>query len=265
MNITDESLERDFPDDGRPSDDLLAAEYVVGVLDAGGRRRAQSRIDAEPVFAGLVAGWEQRFAALLDEIDPVTVPAQVWLRLRTRLGWAPVEGARRGVWQNVNFWRAATAMAAAAAIAAVVVGRIPDAPAPAPAPTQVVVQPTPAPAPVEDPAAPKPVTTLVRDDGSTGWLASVDVAEGSVLMVPVPGPADPQGRVPELWLIPPGEAPRSLGLVSIDSSHTVAVPADIRRALAVGSTLAITLEPKGGAPDGVATGPVIVKGDIRAI
>ena len=260
MNMTDEQLQRE-----PPSDDLLAAEYVVGVLDADGRRRAQSRIDAEPAFASLVAAWEQRFAALLAEIDPVTVPAHVWLRLRTRLGWSPVEGARRGVWQDVNFWRAATAVAAAAAIAVVVVGRIPQAPVTTPAQPQVAAQPTPQPAPVAEEAAAKPVTTLAHEDGTPGWLASVDVARGSVLMVPIPAPADAQGRVPELWLIPAGEAPIYLGLVSIDKSHTVSVPATIRRALAVGSTLAITLEPQGGAPQGIPTGPVIVKGDIRTI
>lgn len=258
MNTTDQQLERE-----PPSDDLLAAEFVVGVLDADQRRRVQTRIDTEAAFAGLVAEWELRLIGLLAEIDPVSVPEHVWLQLRTRLGWSPVEGARRGVWQNAGFWRAATAVAAAAAIAAVVVGRIADAPTSAPQPPQVAVQPVPAPAPEE--TAAKPVTTLAHDDGTTGWLASVDVVRGSVLMVPVPAPADTQGRVPELWLIPTGEAPRSLGLVSIDKSHTVSVPAELRRALAVGSTLAITLEPQGGAPGGVPTGPVIVKGDIRAI
>ena len=258
MNMPDEQFDRE-----PPSDDLLAAEYVVGVLDADTRRRVQARIDAEAAFAGLVAEWEQRFAALLAEIGPVTVSAHVWLRLRTRLGWSPVEGGKRGVWQNLHFWRAATGVAAAAAIAAVVVGRVPDAPAPTPRPPQVAVQPTPAPAPEE--AAAKPVTTLAHDDGTPGWLASIDLARGSVLMVPVPAPADAQGRVPELWLIPTGEAPRSLGLVSIDKAHTVSVPADIRRALAVGSTLAITLEPQGGAPEGVPTGPIIVKGAIQVI
>ena len=262
MNMTDELLDRE-----PPSDDLLAAEFVVGVLDADARRRVQARIDHEPAFAGLVAAWEQRFVGLLAEIDPVSVPEHVWLQLRTRLGWSPVEGAKRGVWQNAGFWRGATALAAAAAIAAVVVGRIPDAPVPAPLPPQVAVQPVPAPvpAPVPEEAAARPVTTLAHDDGTPGWLASVDVARGNVLMVPVPAPADAQGRVPELWLIAPGQAPRSLGLVSIDKSHTVSVPAELRSALAVGATLAITLEPRGGAPQGVPTGPIIVKGEIRVV
>jgi anti-sigma-K factor RskA len=82
-------------------------------------------------------------------------------------------------------------------------------------------------------------------------------------MVPVPSAPDSQGRVPELWLIPPGRAPRSLGLVSIDKAHTVEVPADLRAALAAGSVLAITLEPPGGSPHGAPTGPIIAKGSVR--
>ena len=74
--------------------------------------------------------------------------------------------------------------------------------------------------------------------------------------------ADAAGRAPELWLIPAGGAPRSLGLVSIDRAHTVAVPDALRDALVNGSVLAITLEPATGAPQGIPTGPIIAKGDI---
>lgn len=158
-----------------------------------------------------------------------------------------------------------TGLAAAAALAAVAVGPLgllegddPD--------TRVVVQPpTPPPTPqppVEDPSAPKPVSTLMRDDGKPGWLASVNPKEGTVLMVPVPAAADAEGREPELWLIPPGESPKSLGIVSIDRSHTVAVPDELRADLAKGAILAITLEPKGGAPQGIPTGPIVAKGDV---
>jgi len=252
MNTTDPHLDRDMPDDGRPDDDLLAAEYVLGVLDGLQRRHVQYRIDAEPAFADRVTAWEGRLESLLADIPPVDVPEHVWLRLRSRLGWPSVEGARRRPWQEIGFWRAATGVAAAAAIAAVVVGRLPQRPVPAELPAPAVVQ---APQPTEEEAAARPVTTLVHDDGTPGWLASVNVAKGAVLMVPVPAPADSAGRVPELWLIPAGQAPRSLGLVSIDKAHTVKVPDDIRRALAVGSTLAIPLGPQGRAPGGHPSGP----------
>lgn len=69
----------------------------------------------------------------------------------------------------------------------------------------------------------------------------------------------------ELWLIPPGEAPKSLGLVSTDKTQSITVPKTLLRALAKGSTLAVSLEPPGGAPQGTPTGPIIAKGGIEAI
>ncbi|NUO77671.1 MAG: hypothetical protein HOQ32_16875 [Lysobacter sp.] len=238
-----------------PDADLHAAEYVLGVLDAQQRAQAQARIAADPAFARAVADWERRLCDLLDEIAPADVPEHVWLRLRTRLGWSPVDTARTGVLQRLGFWRAATAVAAAAAIAAVYVGRLPQAPVAPPAP----------PVAVEPGERTQPVTTLAHDDGTPGWLASLDIAQGKLTMAPVPAPADAQGRVAELWLIPAGEAPRSLGLVSTEWAHTVAVPKDLQWALKAGSTLAVTLEPKGGAPQGVPTGPIVAKGGLQTI
>ncbi len=274
MNIRD-LHHQEFDGHEPPSADLLAGEYVLGVLDADQRRAAQARIASDSGFARLVSDWEQRLAPLLAEFGDAEVPPHVWPRIRSQLGWpsvgtADAPAAKSGLWQSAGFWRAATGLAAAAALAAVAVGPLgllgdaPDAgpgpiatnPGPAPTPT-----PTPTP-PVEDPSAPKPVTTLARDDGSPGWLASVDRKDGTVLMVPVPTAADADGRVPELWLIPPGETPKSLGVVSIDRSHTVKVPDALRDALAQGALLAITLEPGGGAPRGIPTGPVVARGDI---
>ncbi|HEV8693389.1 MAG TPA: anti-sigma factor [Lysobacter sp.] len=254
MNIRDPQFD-EGPGREPPSADVLAGEYVLGVLDAEQRRQAQARIIADPAFAHLVAAWEQRFGSLLDTIEPVAAPAHVWPRIRTRVGWSPVEGSKHGVWQSVGFWRGMTALAAAAAVAAVFLGRVQQPPAP-PVTPPVAVQPG---------ESAQPVTTLARDDGTPGWLASIDAASGTVRMVPVPAPADAQGRVPELWLIPPGEAPRSLGLISIDKTQLVVVPKALLRVLAKGSTLAISLEPPGGAPQGVPTGPIIAKGGIEVI
>ena len=266
MNIRD-LQQQNMDGQEPPSADLFAGEYVLGVLDAEQRNAAKHRIEGDPGFARLVADWEHRLASMIDTRGTAEVPAHLWPRVRTRLGWAAIDTpggpARQGLWQSAGFWRAATGLAVAAALAMIAIGPIglfrgKDTHGPDP----VVVEPPPPRPPIEDPAAPKPVTTLARDDGSPGWLASVDTKDGTVLMVPVPAPADDQGRVPELWLIPPGENPRSLGIVSIDRSHTVKVPDTLRAALAKGALLAITLEPGGGAPGGIPSGPIIAKGDI---
>lgn len=261
-NIDDHDFEGPQP----PSADIFAGEYVLGVLDADQRREARARIEQDAGFARLVADWERRLAPLLAEFEGAEIPPHVWPRIRSQLGWPAVEGgsasptvaARPGLWQNPGFWRGLAGLATAAAIAAVAVGPLGlfdrD--------TDVVVVPPPVPPPVEDPSATKPVSPLLRDDGRPGWLASVDPAKGTVLMVPVPAAADAEGREPELWLIPPGQAPKSLGIVSTERSHTVKVPDALRTELARGAILAITLEPKGGAPQGVPTGPIIAKGDV---
>jgi len=227
------------------------------VLDADQRRQAEQRISSDAGFARLVDQWEQRLAPLLEEVGSAPVPAHVWLRVRRELGWATFDAAPNArPWQRTGFWQGMTALAAALALVAVFNRQpLPTAPS-----TPVAV--TPAPTPAEPEQATKPVTPLLHDDGTPGWLASVDKAQGKVLMVPVPAPADAAGRAPELWLIPAGGAPRSLGLVSINRAHTVAVPDALRDVLVNGSVLAITLEPSGGAPQGIPTGPVIAKGDI---
>ena len=232
-----------------PSDDVLAGEFVLGVLDATQRRELQSRLGTDRAFAQHVEEWERHFAPLLTNIEPVEPPAQIWTGICRRLGWVEPQ-APSGFWQRLGFWRAATVLSTVVAIAAIVfamehLNTLPP---------QVALQQ------VESGA--RPVTPLTHDDGTPGWLAFVDTARGTVLMVPVPAAPNPQGRVPELWLIPAGQAPRSLGAVSVSQSHTVTVPPDARGALVAGSVLAITLEPAVGIPHAAPTGAIIAKGTI---
>jgi anti-sigma-K factor RskA len=241
------------PDSGEdrlepPTDEVLAGEYVLGLVDTQERRAVQARIATDPAFARLVAEWEQRLGSLHAGIPPVEVPPHVWQRIRSRLGWS-TPPARAGLWQSIALWRTATALAVVAAIAAILVGR---APPHAPRQPPVTLQP-----------AAGPVTTLASDSGAPGWLASIDVARSTMLLVPVPAPPDARGRVPELWLIPQGKAPQPLGLLSNDHSHAIIVPPGLRSALTSGSLLAVSLEPPGGAPHGVPTGPIVAKGAIQ--
>lgn len=259
MNTRNDNAAEDDGSGPPPSDDVRAGEYALGVLDGNERRQAQARIASEPAFAGLVEAWNTRLAPWLFRGESVMPSAHVWPRIRTRLGWSPVQGARPGLWNSVSFWRGATALAAAAGIAAVVIGLQTSQPIAPPAPIATV------PPPVAEEQAAKPVTVLARDDGTTGWLASIDVSDGKVLMVPVPTPANASGKVHELWIIPAGQAPVSLGFVSSEKAHTITVPDALQQALTVGSTLAITLEPKAGMPHAAPTGPIVAKGGIAHI
>jgi anti-sigma-K factor RskA len=233
-----------------PSDDVLAGEYVLGVLDSVQRRQVQARLETDREFARRVETWEARFAPLLAHIEPVEVPPAVWTAVCQRLGWTERERARSGFWESLGFWRAATVVSTVVAIVALAFTVERSSTVTPPPVAQQQVEPA------------QPVTPLRHDDGTPGWLASVDTARGTVLMVPVPSVPDAQGRVPELWLIPVGKAPISLGAVSITQSHTVTVPQAARADLVAGSTLAITLEPPAGIPHAAPSSAVIAKGTI---
>lgn len=68
------------------------------------------------------------------------------------------------------------------------------------------------------------------------------------------------GRSLQLWALPRGQAPRSLGLVSAGHKSMLRLSADADVVLGDVTMLAISLEPSGGSPSGMPTGPVLYSG-----
>jgi anti-sigma-K factor RskA len=68
------------------------------------------------------------------------------------------------------------------------------------------------------------------------------------------------GRSLELWALPRGGAPRSLGLVSSAERSNIKLAAVADRSLGDVPALAVSLEPPGGSPTGQPTGPVLYTG-----
>jgi len=233
-----------------PSDDLLAAELVLGVLDVTQRRSLQARAEADRAFAERVAYWERRFAPWLSDIEPVEPPARAWTRICQRLGWKESEPAPASLRASLSFWRTVAMFSALVALVAI----------------WVALQRLPPPQPIVGTQHPaemvrQAVTPLWHDDGSPAWLVSIDPGHGKLLVVPVPTRPDSQGRAPQLWVIPPGKAPQWVAAVSSDMSETVTVPSAVRASLVAGAVLAVSLEPVGVAT-GAPTGPIVAKGSI---
>lgn len=254
-------------DSSRGSDDgvdLRAAEYVLGLLDAAGRREAQALIERDAAFAAEVALWEGYFAPWLEHVPPVPVPDVLWQRIRQTL-WghelpqrdatAPI-AAKTPLSQTLGFWRGLAAAGAAVAVASVALLLANyRTPTPAPTPPPQVVTTTP-PAPV--PAQPL-IVSLRHEDGTTAYAATLNPDDGTVVLVPVHLGGDPT-LSPELWLIPPGESPRSLGMIARDAPMVVTVPTALRNTANSGGTFAISLEPAGSGPHQAPTGPVVATG-----
>lgn len=70
-----------FDHSGLPEDELLAAEYALGVLDGIDRAAAERRVARDRGFARQVASWEQRLAPWAAEIPEMLPPPHVWDRI----------------------------------------------------------------------------------------------------------------------------------------------------------------------------------------
>lgn len=233
------------PDDIAPPSDasVLAAEYVLGVLDASRRREVETRIARDRAFAREVAAWQAHFAPLVDEIEAVDPPLYLWPRIRSAVFGRE---QRAGWFENIGFWRWLSAGAGALAVAALAAVFVMSRPS---------LTPTPAPA---------MVAAINLDDGRPAFLATIDLARGTMLVLPVSA-AIPADKVPELWLIPPGDVPHSLGVVDVSHPVSITIPAALRAMVGLKAAVAISVEPPGGSPTGQPTGPVIAKGGISAI
>jgi anti-sigma-K factor RskA len=97
------------------------------------------------------------------------------------------------------------------------------------------------------------VSLMARYDSQSGRLAVMPVAAGKS-----------EEKSLELWIVDSGGKTRSLGVLPQTGEGEVIVPADMRASFGEGITLAVSLEPFGGSPTGVATGPVIAAGKTYA-
>ena len=210
----------DAPLTPHEADDALAAEYVLGVLDLTERAEAQARTKRDPGFAARVAEWEGRLADLNDGFDPVPAP-DLLPKIEARL--FPKTPARKKRF-GLNFgWLSGALVAGVLALATI---------------TMLA------------PPRPELVATLATADSR---LAYAVTHFGETLQVTrVAGVPAVRGQVHELWIIAPDTAPLSLGLLE-DKPLVVTYPTPPE-----GYVFAITIEPEGGAPGGIPTGPVIL-------
>ena len=65
--------------------DALAAEYVLGTLDAEERAQAELTISVDPSFAAAVRAWERRLGELSAMVDPKEPPANTFDRIKARV------------------------------------------------------------------------------------------------------------------------------------------------------------------------------------
>jgi len=208
-------------------------------------REVEQRIAGDQIFAREVAFWEERLGGLAEGTPAVAPPASAWARIAAVLDRAEQPAATRaGIWQSLAFWRglalSTSALAAACLAALIYVGAV------IPPRTPLVAQ-------------------LRAEGGKTGFLAAVNSGGGTLAIVPAALLSGEEQKAMELWLIPPGDKPHSLGLIDPSRPITIKVPQDLLSRVNREAVLAVSLEPPGGSPTGQPTGPVIANGKLAQL
>jgi anti-sigma-K factor RskA len=226
-----------MPEETRALDesDLLAAELALGILEGEDRVRALRLQLSDRAFRIAVAAWQERLAPMLAVVPDAQPGPDLWPRVEALLE----DRAPNGVVRKLHAWRigALSASAVAAALALILLFAPLRAPQHSQAPEAVAV------AQLLDKSG--QALLLVRLDGETGQLR--------VRALGLPEEA----RVPELWVIPAGGAPHSLGLIGRSGSSDIAADARSRALLRPGSVIAVTLESAQGAPHSAPTGDIL--------
>jgi anti-sigma-K factor RskA len=162
--------------------------------------------------------------------------------------------------RGVSRWRRMTVvMGAIAALLALYIGLAQFAPGLVPLGprTQMVAQ---APGPAQLGA--RLVAVLQQEPTAPAFLLTVD-PQSRMLVVRRVSATPEAGRSYELWLISSQfPAPKSLGVVGNDEFTQRQIPGNFDVATLRAASYAVSLEPSGGSPSGVPTGPVLFTGKI---
>jgi anti-sigma-K factor RskA len=213
--------------------DRLAAEYVLGTLTGGARRRFEALLPAHPALRHAVAGWERRLLPMALKAGTIAPAAATWNAIEGKLGWAAPAAARPSSFR-VRFWQG---FAALATVAAVVLGtRTPTAP----------------------PVAAPMIVVLHATKGSETLVAGLSPDRQQLSIQPLQKVALASDQSLELWALKKDGPPASLGVIAADKLTALnrrTLPPDTKG-------LAVSLEPLGGSPTGAPTGPVLFVGEL---
>ncbi|MDQ0455259.1 anti-sigma factor [Rhizobium paknamense] len=231
----------------RSRDEVLAGEYVLGVLGAEERRQVEDRLRKDRQFAAIVHRWEENLSDFNEDYGVELPPPEAFAKVEAKLSpRAPRSGLAfrfADLWNSLAFWRgiALVSLIGIASFAGVEFGlwesRF---------------------------SAPPMVADLQAEDAAISLVARFDRISGKLKVTPVAATA-PQKKSLELWVIDGSKPARSLGVLPQSGEGEVIVPDSLRRQVKEGVVFAVSVEPFGGSPTGSATGPVIASGTLHGL
>ena len=216
-------------------DELLAAEYVLGVHTTEERSELARRIDGDVDFARLVNEWENHLSPFNAEFESIVPAARVKAAIDARL-FAEQKAKSDGLWNSLTLWRSLTLGALALSMAVIGPNLL-------------------SPSDTLDPL----VASLQADTGEIRFMAFYEPGTEEIRISKISSDKA-SDRDYELWLIEADGKPQSLGVIPNLESVRLSVSNDFMAKINAGDTFAVSVEPLGGSPTGEVTGPVIAAG-----
>lgn len=213
--------------------ELLAGEYVLGLLRGAARRRFERLLFEDARLREEVTAWEEKFAAWNRGLPPLAPPTSVWRKLQARIQAEskPVRAPGLKAW-----WSGAMAVVAVVMLViGIFLGRSVLAPS----------------------LPPAYLAVMSTVQGQPRWLITVHPHRRRVDMKALADNPPPPGKSYELWMLPGSGKPIAMGLMNRSGSASETVSAEVIAAIAGAKGLAISIEPEGGSPTGQPTGPVV--------
>ncbi len=219
--------------------DRLAAEYVLGTLRGRARRRFERWRATSPLVEERSVFWENRLVELAKRTPAVTPPAHVWEGIRTRLGFADLRPGRSRF--RVRSFALAASLALVVVAGALLYWR------------------------AFGPQQPTQIATIAASSGTRVWTVEIFGKSAHLNVRAGVLPARPPGHDYELWALPKGGMPVSLGILPGEGSSQRTLTAAQQKALAEAPQVAVSIEPTGGSPTGQPTGAIVFVAPLRAL
>lgn len=225
----------------RSRDEVLAGEYVLGVLPPNERQNVENRLRDDREFALIVGRWQANLSGSGGDYAGDDLAALATSRYveASYFSSSPAGAPLQMLWHSTVFWRglALVSLSAAVLFTMNAIGLL------------------------KTPETVDPVASLETKIPDLGLNAFYDEQTGALKFM-LAAQASEKDKALKVWLVDNKAPPKSLGVLSGAQNSEIIIPPALRQRLKDGARLEVSLEPAKTLSDSKPTGAILASGKI---